>query len=763
MHISSFNPIINNINKHNINKERSKFNNLSPLAQDTISFGASSSTRKLVEDLKKQNISENRSIKFSDIDKVYEYFGYKSTYEGHIKYTGPYGQYAIFKKQNPVDYNTAKDLIRSLKHVDELYGELVIFDHEPTKEELEEWKTRIAKRQPTPNYVNQYAIDNKERLDALLVQEEEPIEVDSSKEQEKAINELKCRLSNISVSISMKEEDFETLVGLYEEIKENAAKNKIEIPQEEIKKADQKIVEKREVISAAKSTLETYKDKISKNNMLSKEELTNLEEYENNGIDILDIGETVTNFEKIYSEQLSKQSELVRKILAEIEEFKSNIKLVNSQTQNIKKIIDEAAQNAAFKGSLINQLNDLYSSLEKKLSEINSKVNDYKKVKTTKELTSKLHSILKKIKEYNNGGLGESIPELLELNKLIETEVKPMLSMTEDEKTAKRIERIEKFNKRVEQSQVQSQQIPQKPTIEEQKKTIAEVDEPAITPTVETKPIEQKIEVSPAEKTAISLQEKRIQELKHKLAEKISRLPIATANEAILKIVEEKFDDLLFTELQNGNTTVEEFATKIVSAVVQTQDYNRIRNASQFALQNSIYINSTNKPSEIFNLNGPESREVFAEIQKGAREITVSTNGKPIKISIDKNCNLDGLAKTFERYNEKMIDIDSQTGAKVLDEILKYAPTFSEEELQKVLVKLSQEGAYYELLLNEDCNETLKTTLLETFWSNYDSAHKTNYTPQVISMYKAELNKIKEAEMQKSKLQSLGNHNWSLL
>ena len=55
MHINSFNPIINNIYKQNIRNERSQFNNLSPLSKDTISFGASASTRKLVEDFLKEH------------------------------------------------------------------------------------------------------------------------------------------------------------------------------------------------------------------------------------------------------------------------------------------------------------------------------------------------------------------------------------------------------------------------------------------------------------------------------------------------------------------------------------------------------------------------------------------------------------------------------------------------------------------------------------------------------------------------------------
>ena len=460
MKISSFNPMIKSIHNQCVLNERKNFNNLTPLTQDTISFGASASAKKLVEKLKAYNPNGQYNIKQTEAETIYKYFGYEveNGRSSHKTVTGPYGQTYTYSNQSFIDPSNASALIRGIQMADEFNGELLLFSKKPSDEQILEWKQRIAERTPTKGFENSYAIDNKERLDALHVQEEETFEVDSSKEQERAINELKCRVSNIAVSISHQEEDFEALVGSYEEIKENAIKNQIEIPQEEIQKVDKQIAKKREDFSFAKSTIETFKDKLSKNNMLSEEEISTLDTYENEDIDISDAEDAVINFEDIYSEQESRQTELVRKIIDEITEFKSNIGLVNSQAKNIKKIIDEAAQNPDFKESLIDKLNTLYFSLEKKLSRINTKVDNYKKVETTKKSISKLNSILNKIKVYNNGGLGESIPELLELNKLIETEVKPMLSITEDEKTAKRVERIEKFNKKVEQSQVQAQQ-----------------------------------------------------------------------------------------------------------------------------------------------------------------------------------------------------------------------------------------------------------------------------------------------------------------
>ena len=82
--------------------------------------------------------------------------------------------------------------------------------------------------------------------------------------------------------------------------------------------------------------------------------------------------------------------------------------------------------------------------------------------------------------------------------------------------------------------------------------------------------------------------------------------------------------------------------------------------------------------------------------------------------------------------------------------------------MSSVLLQLSKEGAYYELLLDKDCNETLKTTLLKTFWNNYDLDNGTNYSSQVIQNYEKEQKKIKEAEMQKRKLESINTYDWSL-
>lgn len=766
MNISSFNPVIGNIYNQNTVNKRGKFNNLSPLVQDTISFGASASTRKLVEDLKKLNPTGTHYIKYSDVEKVYDYFGHKKSEEGHTKFTGPYGQYANFKKQNPVDPNTAKDLIRSLKHVDDFQGELIIFDHEPTSEEIAEWQHRIETRTPYDGYVNQYAIDNKEKLQAISAPAQEVTSVDVDKEQDKAINELKGKVALLLVSISNSQEDFEALVGTYGEIKETAERNKIEFPQGVIQSLDEQIKAKSEEFATVKTNLEAYKEKLSRDNMLSEEEKNNLEAYENSGIEFSGIEEAIINIEEIYLAESEKQSQLTEKVLKEISTFDVNYGVVSEQLTTISKLIDEASKFPHMKKGVVSQLNKLYSTIEKKLSKINSKVDGYRNVEQNKTSISKLDEILNQVSTINADGLASSIPELVEINSLLATEVTPLLTITEDEKAARGIEQIEKFKRRASQAQIP---VDKQPAVED--KTIQQI----VAPKIEEQPVavEQKIEVPPTATTSTitfdpplaknittntGLIERRTQQLKSKLTEKIMPLQLPSVKGAVAELVDNKFDSASFNEVQNGSVSVQEYAKDLVSSVVKTDEFNRVKNSARFAFLNGVYNASTNKPEEIFALNGKESRELYKAIQEGKKEIKIGS----ANISLGSNMNLDTVDVMFNEYNTKLDSIDKEKSKKIADAVLKYMPSIPDNKFALVLLKLSNEGTYYELLLNDDCPEKLKTTLLETFWKKVDADNGTNYTSSVMANYAEEQKRIKELEMQKRKLESIKTMDWTL-
>ena len=173
---------------------------------------------------------------------------------------------------------------------------------------------------------------------------------------------------------------------------------------------------------------------------------------------------------------------------------------------------------------------------------------------------------------------------------------------------------------------------------------------------------------------------------------------------------------------------------------------------------NGVYETSTNKPEEIFALNGKETRELYKAIQEGKKEVSFGT----FRISIDTPINIDEIDKTFNNYNTKLDSIDEQKSKRIVDEILKYTPTIPNEKFVLVLKKLTTEGSYYELLLDENCPSKLRTTLLETFWNNFDSDNGTNYASKVIENYKAEQKRIKEEEMQRRKLESIKTIDWTL-
>ena len=159
-------------------------------------------------------------------------------------------------------------------------------------------KQRIAERTPSKGYVNSYAIDNKERLQSNSALIGDATVIDSEKEQDKNINELKAKISIIMTSLSQQQEDFEALVAEYGEIKENAQRNKIQLPQEVITSINEQIKAQIEGFSLVQTTLESYKEKLSKNSMLSDEEIGDLNLYQDMEIDYSQIEEAIMNLEE---------------------------------------------------------------------------------------------------------------------------------------------------------------------------------------------------------------------------------------------------------------------------------------------------------------------------------------------------------------------------------------------------------------------------------------------------------------------------------
>ena len=140
------NPVYGRVNVLNYSNPL-KTRNVNSLSADTVSFGASVNMGKKIEEYKTYNSSGNHSIKRAEAERIYEYFGFKKKSENtHIKYEGPYGQTIVIKRQNPIDPGAANDLISAIKRADMFNGELIVFDAEPSSEEIEKWTKIISER-----------------------------------------------------------------------------------------------------------------------------------------------------------------------------------------------------------------------------------------------------------------------------------------------------------------------------------------------------------------------------------------------------------------------------------------------------------------------------------------------------------------------------------------------------------------------------------------------------------------------------------------
>ena len=760
------NPVYGRVNVLNYSNPL-KIRNVNSLSADTVSFGASVNIGKRIEEYKTYNSSGNHSIKRAEAEKIYEYFGFEKKSENtHIKYEGPYGQTIIIKRQNPIDPGAANDLISAIKRADMFNGELIVFDTEPSSEEIEKWKKIVTKRKPKEGSVNQYSLGL--RTQRTSQEDTKPNEIaKTGKQDERKLNDLKKQISLFLVKVSNAENNLANLHAEFSKLKSECLQNGLSIPKSEFTDVEEQIESEKGRTKSIKETVESYKEKLSLGKNLSDDEKAQLAEYLKEDFSFENIKSAIGVIEENCINALTNRDDLYSKLSSLINSASETIINYEIQLDEIKHCLSEASICMCLNAKDSRMLKQMVSKVERKFNETKKQVERHSDANLEEKSNVQLKTMNDNLSSIMNGQIVHLGEELENIQKIVNQKVIPYITYSPEDIEKLRQKRLDDFNKKVDYASSNEQKIVDIQPKEQSEAVVETVEEPVnvrndeVPPSIsqQEQPTIQKIEIVPQ----MNVRERKVLPFKEKLVEKTAPLPIKSVQSEMTTLIDSLFDVDSFVSIQKKKDGVQNFVNALISKIAQTPEYKRLKNASRYALLETISKNSSKMPAQIYSLPISQLRNVYAQMVAGNKELEFYTpSGIPVNVPLKKDVDLKKMEQKLGEYNVLLRDIDSKESGLVLDKILSYVPNFPKEEMQNLILSLSTEGSYLKLLTDETADSKLKSSVLEDFWKSYDNTYSTNYTVQVLENFEEEQQRKVAAETQRKKLESVDKIDWSL-
>lgn len=760
------------------------------VSQDTVSFGAGQSIPKLIEEFKRMDPAGNYDMKTSELIKVYEYFGFKLVKGGssHSRLIGPYGQTTtVVTSRAKVNPGAASDLIRALKRADEFNGELMISETEPSPEKIAEWKETIKTKSPKPDHINHYALDLQKKLtEEQAVEIEKPQTINENKDVEIRIANAKSKIQTALVKI---ENDTKTIYQIKDDIESLRKLNKeskIHSLEEDIKILLDKLIEIEVTTTEKKNTINSYSKQVNNGYPLSEDEEKNLEKIATEEVNFTNIKKELAGLESKYLE-IQEHKEILQNSIEEII-IDSKIFADDTLTELQKitaKITDPAVHpfiNRAKKEKIENLIKEIKAELKLQHKQIekyqNLNTDKYTKEDLERIKTSLQNSLVLRdnYAQIENKTFAEKVMvKLDELRFIFKNDVEPLSDFSAEEIESNRSKQIDKFNKKLKKTQDEKESKEAEGQKEKEVKgqEIQTVKPQAIShvETTQNKPVQTIIEATSKQDTSrFDNLDQNKKEMISKLSEKVIPLPLPSVLTAVKNVIAKNFDFDAFGQVKGDKTKIKEFISAEMKKITKNPEFSRIKNATKFAMLHELSRCITNETPQIYEMNKAEIATLFEEIKEGKTNIRINTqtSNTPITINLKQKINTQTLNLIFEKYSvsisekQKIPNWETSKGKNIIDEMLKYSPEFSEKELQDFLMAIMEEGAYLELLIDENADDLLKSTVLKNFWSEMDAKNGTTFAESILEKYKKEIAEKKEAIMQQQKLDSIDKIDWTL-
>ncbi|MBQ4646631.1 MAG: hypothetical protein IJB79_04715 [Candidatus Gastranaerophilales bacterium] len=737
---------INSLNSvRNVTLDREtpkKWHCLNALKFDSISFCGKSSTVEKIEFLKTMPREAKYSQDLGEIIKVYEHFGFvEQRSEGsHHTYIGPYGQIATFVKHNRYEDCKGVDrLVAALNRLDEFDGELIIFQGEPSQEQIDNWKEIIATRTPLEGHCNKYALEMKQNSP-----DEQANQVDEKKEQEKLINNQKIELKALLKTVEVLEKEFESAKNEYEYMKNSSKEAKVSLSSDILAQAN-------EVIQEIQNTIVELKEKISAKESKLKRKMS-LTDSDKTSLDALrsEAREKITQLENIVDTLLEEHCAKASNKEKTIENIDLTIDKLSIKIQKAKAVLDKAntAMNEArfyriLNINVVTKIDYLIEQVTRNVSKVESLIFETRKVIEKNPDGEALEESFKKINKVNESW-DRYMSEVCVLDEMIEKEVLSITAFTQQELAESASKKVDEYASRYVSQTKETQK-------EEQK-------QPEVVEVVEV--VEEQPVIVEQKETKSS--EKVFERFKAKMAQKLSLVSLPAACEAYMQLLDEKLDFASMSSqlcnAQNANIVIK----SIANSIANTKESARIKNATRFALLHSVYLNSKNPQNEIYNLNSKQARQLFDEISLGKTKISILNQDFKIDLNLNNKIQIDGINEMFKEFNEPMSSKPLKLNQQVLAYLISYVPRLTNEKIDNIQTLLRQQGGYFELLANENCAQNLREILLEEFFKAYDEQYGTNISEKVMQNYKQELEKIEQEKQHQEKLDLFESLDWTL-
>lgn len=706
---------------------------LNTLKQDTVSFTGNYTSSiedseqkelkikrfKEIEEFKKMNPAGQYDIPLKTIISICcKYFGFTMEDGEHIKLTGPYGQVTMIDNKTPVDAGSANDFIEAIQRADDYNGELIFFPKNKTQEDIDRWKKKIYSEKPVNNNKNIYAENLKK-----IKQAEQKAKI---KKEEKATNEEIRALREKLAFLNLPEieDKLNNLSDRFKSAEKDIKEDKVDIQQEKISAVEKMINSKITELNKIKK----IENKLNQNKKITKEEKAQITQFDAQKFDLTELSNQIEKLEELFLVQIEKKDVLITEIKSIIENYKIENNQILEKIQEIetvlknKKIIIAKSQ----KENISNQIKETI----KKIKENTAKINKYKNIDTSKKTPTQLET---KIDELEN-----IIAENETLYKNVTTDYEEnILPILNEEKTT--TNNASKLNTNSDEKiKVNSQET----QLISNQKTIK----------TETQKNQEQI----------NQQEIQIKKLKDSITKKLAPLPLPNIIEKLSQITDENFDSEQFELIKTQKIEPQAFINELIKSICTSDDYITMKNATKFALLESIQKLSANQNSRIYTLNLKQLKELYNAIEKRQKEVLIPSENEPIKITLTNLPDLNKLNTQVSEFNNKIASLEPSISTKIIDEVLQYSPqNISKKELKEAKNILLEEGCYYKLLLNND-DENLTKMLLQTFWNKFKNKTGKDFTAEAISIYQQRLIEKQNAIMQQIKLKSIEEIDWSL-
>ncbi len=701
MNILSITQFSNFINIHNNKKQNKTFlYSTNGLKQDTVSFRANIDTNfKEIEELKQLEPSGQFHLRQSEIIPICcKYFGFIKEDGEHIKLTGPYGQVMVIRNIDPVDVASASEFIKAIKRVDEYNGELIIFNQKTTQEEMDYWKEKVHSEKPIRDG----------NIYAQALQQQKRISQTRKKQmaQQLANAEIRELREKISLlNLAKKEEKLAKLKDRFNTAKEDFKAHQYdEISKEEILDIEKLLRLKTKKLD----TVRNIENKLSQNKKLTKEEKNNVDKFASE-FDLSEIEAKINKIEDLFLGFLEQQPSLESKKQNEVLE-EEMIKTISDFKDNNTKAIER---------------------LQLILAQLDSG-----NLNLTNEQKEKIKSELK-----------QHISKM-ELNpaKLITNKQIPLYSESPEQLKAN----IEKIKSVIAEIETLYSKI-----IDFYEREVFEVLCSKNSNAVDNV-------MSENVSNQMSAQNAEVKKFQEKLATKLSLLPIPSAIDKILQIVEANFEPDKFELMKTGNLSTQEFVDELIKKICKTDNYLIIKESQKFAFLNYLYNLSSPQNDEIYNLNAKQIKEAYSLVSKGQKEIEIQTDSKSLKINLIGLIDLKEIEMLFDKFNSKLNSLEQRDSDKILNEVFQYMPSnISKKESKDARSILLEDGCYYELLCDNN-SENLTKILLQTFWKKYKNKTGKDFTADVMTNYQQKQEEKQLAIMHQLKLKSIEEVDWTL-